>query len=263
VVWVGRGERWGVVTALNTLDGVGDPRLTQRLFGVQPGDVWHTVIKVVGLMAAIYAMETWSYFAVAEWFGGLWGLDRTHNLQTAIDRVTPWFTPLYAVYIPWPFLWYFVVPLFILAATGKRGFARYTVNALLMYVIGSVIYALFPTTTTPADFINGRFATLSESAPFHDSLVSLSQSGDNIWGSFPSYHNYWAALFVFFALTPGVRARWRYPMIVLGALISLSTLTLHQHCVADVVLTYGLTALFLALTALFHWDDKLLAWFER
>ncbi|MDR1823950.1 MAG: phosphatase PAP2 family protein [Bifidobacteriaceae bacterium] len=251
------------MTTTDTVDDVEDPKLTQRLFGVGPSDVWHTVIKVVGLMAAIYALETWSYFAVAEYFGGLWGLDQTHNFQTAIDRVTPWCTPLYAIYIPWPFLWYFAIPLVILGATGKRGYSRYTVNAMLMYVIGSVIYALFPTTTTPADFINGRFDTLPDGALFHDSLVSLSQSHANIWGSFPSYHNYWAALFIFFALTPGVKARWRYPMLALGALISLSTLTLHQHCVLDVVLTYAMTALFLALTRWFHWDDKLLAWFER
>jgi hypothetical protein len=226
-------------------------------------DNWNLVIKVLLLTALIYVIETYSYFMAAEYFGALAGIDHTVNLALPIDHFFPWLTPLYVVYIPWPFIWYFVIPICILAATGKQGFAKYTVNALLMYIIGSIIYALMPTTTTPADFINGTYMTLPQGAPFAASLIALSQNSNNIWGSFPSYHNYWASLFVFFAFMPKVRWYWRYPMIIMGMLISLSTLGLHQHCVLDVVLTYAMTGLFLTLTTRCKLDVKLLAWFEK
>jgi hypothetical protein len=224
---------------------------------------WRTVFKTLGLTALIYVEETVSYFKVAEYFGKLAGIDNTLNLQLPIDRITPWFTPLFAFYIPWPFIWYFVIPICVLGATGKKGFSKYTINAFLMYSIASIIYMIMPTTTTPADFIDGTIMALPADAPFHDTLVALSQSGDNIWGSFPSYHNYWASLLVLFALAPDVRWFWRYPMIIAGVLISLSTLTLHQHCLLDVILTYAMTGIFLAITVRFKLDEKLLRWFEK
>jgi len=52
-------------------------------------------------------------------------------------------------------------------------------------------------------------------------------------------------------------------MITLGLLITISTLTLHQHCVMDVVLTYSLTASFLFITIKTGWDKKLLQWINR
>jgi hypothetical protein len=36
-------------------------------------------------------------------------------------------------------------------------------------------------------------------------------------------------------------------MLTLGGLISLSTLTLHQHCLMDVVMTYVMTGIFFHL----------------
>ncbi|MDR0366315.1 MAG: phosphatase PAP2 family protein [Bifidobacteriaceae bacterium] len=225
--------------------------------------VWRAIAKVLVVTGVIFLVESASYFVVAEYFGELVGVDHTANLQLPIDRVTPWFTPLVLVYAPWPFVWFFVIPAIVLAATGKDGFARYTINSMMMYVVGSVIYALFPTTTRPADFINGTFMTLPEGAPFHDAIVELSKSADNIWGSCPSYHNYWASLFIILALAPGVKAGWRYPMVVLGGLITLSTLMLHQHCVMDVVITYAMTGLFLFITIKLKLDKKLIAWFIK
>ncbi|MDR1185550.1 MAG: phosphatase PAP2 family protein [Coriobacteriales bacterium] len=233
----------------------------RRFFKTKGDDVWNTVTKVLILTAVIYVIETLSYFVIAEFFGNLAGVDHTANLQLPVDRIIPWFTPLLVVYIPWPFIWYLATPIVILVSNGKEGFALYTTNALMMYVVGSLVYALFPTTTTPADFIDGTIMSLSASAPFYDTLVSLSQNPDNIWGSFPSYHNYWASLFVLFALAPKVKWYYRYPMIIMGLLISLATLMLHQHCLMDVVLTYAMTGLFLAITIRFKLDKKLLAWF--
>jgi hypothetical protein len=226
-------------------------------------DAWRTVLKALVLTALIYAVETVSYFVIAEYFGKRAGIGDTLNLQLPIDRITPWFTPLFAIYIPWPFIWYFVIPICVLWATGKKGFSKYTVNSLFMYGVGSIIYMIMPTTTAPADFINGAIMTLPDGAPFYDTLVALSQNPDNIWGSFPSYHNYWASIFVLFALTPGTRWFWRYPMIAVGASVSLSTLTLHQHCLMDVILTYAMTGIFLAVTVRYKLDEKLLRWFEK
>jgi hypothetical protein len=224
---------------------------------------WDTVVKVLGISALIYVIETWSYFMIATYFGSQLGADNTWNMQLPIDRVIPWVTPLYLIYIPWPIIWYFVIPLVVLASTQRRGFARYTVNSLLMYVAGSIIYAVFPTTTTPHDFIDGTIMTLDPSAPFYSLIEPLSESSVNIWGSFPSYHNYWASILIVFGLMKGVKLVWRVPMVTMGVLISLSTLTLHQHCVMDVVLTYAMTLIFLAVTVQFHWDNKLLKWLEN
>jgi hypothetical protein len=235
----------------------------EKFFNAKDDGVWNAVIKVLALTAVIYAIESLSYFFVAEYFGARIGVTDTLNFQLPIDRVTPWFTPLFVVYIPLPFIWYFALPVVILAANGKNGFALYNVNALAMYIAGSIIYALAPTTTAPADFINGVIMTLSPDAPFYETIVSLSQSGDNIWGSFPSYHNYWAALLVMFALAPNVKWYYRYPMIAAGLLVSLSTLLLHQHCLLDVILTYALTGLFLAISIKRRLDAKLLGWFVK
>jgi hypothetical protein len=49
-----------------------------------------------------------------------------------------------------------------------------------MYIVGSVIYALIPTTCTPADFINGPYATLSPDAPFYDAIKKLADNPSNI-----------------------------------------------------------------------------------
>jgi len=243
--------------------------------------------QVLLVTLALYLIETLSYFYIAEYFGKLFGINNTLNLQLPVDKLLPWFTPLFIVYIPWPFIWFFVIPLVIYYANGSPGYYRYVVNGFFMYILGTIIYMIFPSTTTPLDFVNGTVQrlsfdsafqdvvrefsdkagaltvppqdvvlnafkgmfdpaqTLPANAWFRDTLIQLAHSSDNIWGSFPSYHNYWASIFIFFGLRKGTRWYFRSLMILLGVLISLSTLLLHQHCVMDVLITYSMTAVFI------------------
>ncbi|MDR0831198.1 MAG: phosphatase PAP2 family protein [Prevotellaceae bacterium] len=210
-------------------------------------NIQRIVLQVVVVSVAIYLLETISYFYIAEQAGAFFGINNTLNLQLPFDRLTPWFTPLFAIYIPWPFIWFVVLPLVMYLSGGKKSYYQYVVNSFFMYIIGSIIYALMPSTTTPRDFIDGTINVLSPAAPFYDTIKNLSRSGDNIWGSFPSYHNYWAALFIFFAFKNGTRWFWRYPMILMGVLISLSTLFLHQHCLLDIIITYAMTVWFMKI----------------
>jgi len=216
-----------------------------------------TILKAALITVAVFILQTLSYFYIAEYFGKLFGAANTLNFQLPVDRLTPWFTPLFAVYIPWVWLWFFTIPLIIYFSGGKKSFYEYNAISILMYAIGTLIYILIPTTTTPKDFIDGTIQVLPQSAMFYNFIEPLSRSADNIWGSFPSYHNFWASLFIFFALQKGVRAVWRYPMITLGVLISLSTLMLHQHCLMDVILTYSMTAAFFHITRKYNLAEKL------
>jgi len=206
------------------------------------------ITKIVSALLIVYALENVSYFYIATWAGNRVGVAGTWNLKLPIDDVVPWIPQLYAYYILWPIMWFFVVPLLITCACGSKGFFRYTVNSVLMYVIGSIIYIVMPTTTTEMDFINGNVQRLEHDAPFYGDIYALADSSVNIWGSFPSYHNYWAALFVLFPIFFRAKPVWKIILIVMGGAITLSTLTLHQHCIMDAVLTYAMTALFYLLT---------------
>ncbi|MDR2818861.1 MAG: hypothetical protein LBB37_05495 [Endomicrobium sp.] len=49
-----------------------------------------------------------------------------------------------------------------------------------MYIVGTIIYMLIPTTTTPRDFIDGTIQILSSDATFYSVINELSVSGHNI-----------------------------------------------------------------------------------
>jgi membrane-associated phospholipid phosphatase len=99
--------------------------------------------------------------------------------------------------------------------------------------------------------------------PFQTTLTSLAHNPDNIWGSAPSFHNYWAATFVFFALRKNVRWCWRTPMLVLGTLISISTLVLHQHNLADIAITYTMLGLVLIWQNYRNFDLRFEQWWDK
>jgi len=210
--------------------------------------------KIITAMLVLYGLETVSYFYVATWAGQRVGVAGTWNLQLPIDRVIPWIPHMYAYYILWPILWFFVVPLLISLAGGEKGFWYYVAVSTMMYVAGCVIYIVFPTTTTEMDFINGTIQRLEQNAPYYNDIYQLADSSVNIWGSFPSYHNYWAALLVLFPIFLRAKAGWKILLIAMGAAITLSTLTLHQHCVMDAVLTYAMTAGFFLIAR--RWMER-------
>ena len=87
----------------------------------------------------------------------------------------------------------------------------------------------------------------------------LDSSSVNVFGSFPSYHNTWAALAVFFGVVAlrEHRSVLGTICVVFGLLITLSTFLLHQHAVLDAVFTYALVGLCWWLDAKFGWSQKL------
>ncbi|MDR1013204.1 MAG: phosphatase PAP2 family protein, partial [Lactobacillales bacterium] len=163
-----------------------------------------------------------------------------------IDAHIPWFTPLYPYYLFWPFSFFIIIPFILWKTNKKRGVALYCTISIIMYIIGTYIYQIFPTTFTPLEFINGKYNTLSQSAPFYHTALKLASNTNNIWGAFPSYHNFWAALFIIIPLIDRreenkQNRNWRIASTIIGSLITISTLVLHQHAFLDVVFTYLLT----------------------
>jgi membrane-associated phospholipid phosphatase len=90
---------------------------------------------------------------------------------------------------------------------------------------------------------NGHYNLLKPGDLFYKEMYTLSNSPLNIWGASPSYHNYWASLFVFFGIAKGIKWYFRIVLITLGVLITYATLGLHQHNLADVIMTYTITGL--------------------
>jgi hypothetical protein len=53
---------------------------------------------VVATTAVVFVVQTISYFVIAEYFGNLFGIENTLNFQLPVDKITPWFIPLFAIY---------------------------------------------------------------------------------------------------------------------------------------------------------------------
>jgi len=218
---------------------------------------WKIVLQILVINGFIYGIETLDYFYVGEWWGKIFssygGISYTLNLQLPVDKIMPWQTWIFPYYISWPFIWFLVLPLVIYFAGGKHAYYRYTVNSLIMYVVSMFIYALIPTTCTPSQFLPGGSMYEAGNTSwewacnkyFHTYIQQIDFNPNNIWGSAPSFHNYWAALFIFFGINKKVKWYYRYPMILAGFMITFSTLTLHQHNLADVLITYTMVGLIL------------------
>jgi hypothetical protein len=86
------------------------------------------------------------------------------------------------------------------------------------------------------------------------------ESVNNVFGSLPSFHNFWAALLVFFGIRHGTKMKFRIPMIIIGLLISLSTLMIHQHNLIDIIATYGMTMFIWLADEWFRWSMRLDYW---
>lgn len=133
-----------------------------------------------------------------------------------------------------------------------------------MYTIGTVFYIVFPTTYTPMDFINGKHGILQQNVLFYDLAVTLSQNVNNIWGAFPSYHNFWASLLVIIPFSKysekGKNLKWKLFSVSLGLFISVSTLVLHQHALLDAVFTYLLTLMIYGIVTKTSLVNKMSSW---
>ncbi|WP_156789745.1 hypothetical protein [Coriobacterium glomerans] len=195
----------------------------------------------------IFLLECISYFIVGTMCGMWWGKEHTTNLIfPPIDAHIPWITALYPYYYIWPVAFFVIIPFVVWKAGGRRGITLYVVTSVAMYLMGGIIYALWPTTYTPADFVNGTWSTLPKSDLFYGIVMMTCNNVANIWGAFPSYHNFWGAQLVLIPIIiayhhSGKSTAWTWISILLGVIISAATLFLHQHAIADVILTYLMT----------------------
>lgn len=222
---------------------------------------WKTLLILLITTLIIAFLENFGYFFIAILVGNQFSnqIGQGHDIQLImpVDKMIPWFTPLFIIYIPWPAVWFLVLPIIIYYSSGKQSYWDYVVNSLLMYVAGILIYAIFPTTAYPKQFSDGTYDTLSTSAPFYNIIHKLGEDSRNVYGACPSYHNYWAILLIFFAFKRNIKWYWRYPMMALGLLVSLSTLMLHQHYLADVVITYSMALLFFWIIRIYNFGQRL------
>jgi membrane-associated phospholipid phosphatase len=222
------------------------------------------IVAVIGITVVIWLIENGGYFLVATNAGiAQGGPDAALNLQAPLDRMIPWFTPIYALYIPLPIIWPVLFALIAYWMDSRRGFWRYNVISLIMYAVGAIIYAAFPSVTIPSDFINGTIQTLPQNSMFYDQIVYMDSSPLNVFGSWPSYHNFWAGISVLFGvigITSGKKPHRKIGgiiCIIYGLLITTSTLVLHQHAILDFVFTYAMIGLFFWLCVQFKLDEKL------
>ncbi|MDR2653704.1 MAG: hypothetical protein LBB39_00100 [Mycoplasmataceae bacterium] len=239
---------------------------------------WKLLLSILLVTTVIYGIETFSYFYVAIWAGQLFNridANFTLNMQLPFDKIIPWQTWILPYYLLWPYVWFVLIPLIIYLINGKIAYYKYCVNSLLAYLIGMFLYLLIPTTCSPSQFMkcntteglnwdysqgafvdsnnvswggiillnHGHYNLLQPGDLFYKEMYSLSSSPLNIWGASPSYHNYWASLFVFFGFSKGIKWYFRILLFTLGIMITYATLGLHQHNLADVLFTYSITGL--------------------
>jgi len=229
---------------------------------------------IILLNIFIFILESFSYFSLAPLGGYLHGFTANMisyistggyvsgvvNLQLPIDKIIPWFTNIFALYIIMAFIWWFFLPLIIFFSNGRKSLWKYILCSIIMYIIASLIYLIIPTICVPFSFINGQLDTLSTNAMFFPYINYLDHATYNVFGSFPSYHNFWASLLVYFGLEKinikNTKIILKVIMVIIGILISISTLTLHQHNVLDVILTYCLTGIFMYIISKYNLISK-------
>jgi hypothetical protein len=203
--------------------------------------------RVLLLILIVWALESFSYFVVATWSGEIHGgVSKALNLQLPIDKIIPWFTPLFLIYMPLPFIWILLFAIIFYLADGKRGLYKYFSISLMMYAVGTIVYFVTPTVTLPEQFIDGTIQTLPKNSMFYNQIIQLDSSSLNVFGSFPSYHNAWAGMTVLSGIMAFVNHKKWFGILFVayGLTITISTLVLHQHALLDAVFTYALVAIF-------------------
>ncbi|MDR0985903.1 MAG: phosphatase PAP2 family protein [Mycoplasmataceae bacterium] len=230
------------------------------------------LLFLFSLIMLTFALEAFAYFGVAIVFGKIVGINNTFDFKLPLDNKIPWFTPFIIYYVPWIFIWFLVLPIIIYFSNGKRAVLKYIIVSIVFYFISTLLYLTMPSTCKPHDYwynydcisSNGFIENDPFYPVFHWLMGTTSQSnGENIWGSFPSFHNFWAFILVAFGLMKGTKNRYRYPMIVFGLLLSLSTLMLHQHNIMDVIITYALGFLCWVIDIWLNWTNRLNKLFEN
>ena len=176
-----------------------------------------------------------------------------HDLTTALDRLVP-FLPLSA--IPYVLAFPFWIFDFLYAATlENRHFFRVFLAVELTHLSAFCIYLLFPTTLTWPDS--------SASVPF-GWMARLIYSLDQPTNLLPSMHCYvsWI-LWLSVRGRPEVPRGYRRFCLVFSLFICLSTQTLKQHYLADLISGLALAELFFWISGRGRMAEKVQRFFRK
>lgn len=147
-----------------------------------------------------------------------------YNIETALDRLVPFFAPSAAIYLGCYLFW--AVNYILLARQKKEDVCRFFVGDFLSRVICLFFYLVFPTT-------NVRPEVVPEG--FWNQVMIWVYSADAADNLFPSIH----CLVSWFCYI-GIRGRKDIPVwyqrfsCIFALLICVSTLTTKQHVIVDV-----------------------------
>lgn len=179
-------------------------------------------------------MPAYSYFAVifafvfntliyagSRMIAGGW---THHNIETAVDRLIPFFAPSAAVYLGCYLFW--IVNYILIARQDKEAVCRFFAGDFLSRVVCLIFYLAFPTTNVRPDLAPDGF--------WNQVMlwVYAVDAADNL---FPSIH----CLVSWFCYI-GIRGRediprwYRRCSLGMALLVCVSTLTTKQHVIVDV-----------------------------
>ena len=179
-------------------------------------------------------MPRYSYFAVifaflfntlvytgSRWIAGKWP---HHNIETAADRMIPFFAPSAAVYLGCYLFW--AVNYILIARQEKEEVCRFFAGDFISRVVCFVFFLAFPTTNVRPELPPDGF---------WNQVMLWVYSVDAADNLFPSIH----CLVSWFCYI-GIRDREEIPVwyrrfsFVMALLVCVSTLTTKQHVLVDV-----------------------------
>lgn len=194
--------------------GRGDMRKGKKwLASLMPAYGWIAVIFAFSFNTLVY---TGSRIIAGKWFH--------HNIETAADRMIPFFAPSAAVYLGCYVFW--AVNYILIARQEKKEVCRFFAGDFLSRLVCLFFYLIFPTTNV---------RPVLEPDGFWNQIMLWVYSVDAADNLFPSIH-----CLVSWLCYIGIRKRTDIPCwyrrlsCVMAVLVCISTLTTKQHVLADV-----------------------------
>lgn len=147
-----------------------------------------------------------------------------YNIESALDRLIPFWPPAAAVYLGCYFFW--IANYILTACQGKKEVCQFFSADFISRIVCLAFYLLFPTTNTRPDVAG---------TGFWDRVMALLYSADAADNLFPSIH----CLVSWFCYI-GLRGRkeisvwYRGFSCLMAVLVCISTLLTKQHVIVDV-----------------------------
>ena len=181
------------------------------------------IVPAYGMVPLIFAVSfNLAVYGGARMIAGDWP---HHNIESALDRLIPFWPPMAAVYLGCYAFW--VVNYILIARQGKREVCQFFAGDFLSRVVCLLCYLIYPTTNT---------RPYVEPEGFWNQVMIALYAVDAADNLFPSIH----CLVSWFCYI-GLRGKENIPKwyrglsCLLAVLVCISTLTTKQHVVPDVL----------------------------